>query len=75
MNFFKKMFKTFDDWKSIIGYILISVPWVGTYPMLKGAIEDLLANPTSEQTWANLVAQAILAGGIFHRIVKNFAKF
>lgn len=72
MGFLRKLLKSVDGWKTTIAYILLNIPYVGAYPMLKGALQDVIANPGSEAAWANLVAQVLLAGGVFHRVVKNF---
>lgn len=55
--------------KMLIGYILIASPWLTDYPTLLSALQDFLAEPTQEKL-LKAIAQAILALGAGHRLVK-----
>lgn len=59
-----------SGWKTVIAYVLMSIPGLASNPMLLGAIKTFMDAPT-EQGLINLVTQLILGLGIFHRIVKN----
>lgn len=63
-----------SGWKTIIGYILLSIPGLGDAPMLKSAIERLLADPSNKQAIIDLLLQVVLALGIADRIRKNLTK-
>jgi len=63
-----------DGWKTVLGYILLSIPGIGAAPMLKTAIEGLLANPGNKQAIIDLTLQVILALGVGDRIRKNLTK-
>lgn len=65
-----KFLKFIDGWKSIIGYLLMSVPWLTPYPMLKAAIDAVLEDPSSANV-TNAIVQLILALGIVDRVRKN----
>jgi len=65
-----KFLRLIDGWKSVIGYILMSVPILTPYPMLKTAIEALMENTTKENA-VNAIVQLILALGIVDRVRKN----
>lgn len=57
------------NWKTVIAYILMNVPGLTDYPMLKAAIEAVIAVPS----WHNILAfaiQLLLATGVIHRIDK-----
>jgi hypothetical protein len=71
MNLIAKLITKLSGWKTIIGYVLLNLPFVTGNPMLKGAMQEVLNNPSSEVAWANLMAQAVLAVGIIHRVLKN----
>lgn len=66
----KKFLKLIDGWKSVIGYGLMSIPGIGTYPMLVDAVNQLLADP-NKQNVINAVVQGVLALGIAHKVIKN----
>lgn len=59
-----------DGWKSVIGYVLLSIPGVTDYPMLADAIKDVLQDP-SGQNMVNALVQLVLGVGIIDRIRKN----
>lgn len=59
-----------DGWKSVIGYLLLSVPGLTSYPMLADALKSILENPSS-QNIVNALVQLILGVGILDRIRKN----
>ena len=65
-----KLFKLINGWKSVLSYLLISVPGITDYPMLVDAINKVLAEP-SRQNILNFAVQLLLAGSIFHRVIKN----
>lgn len=69
-----KIAKFLSGWKTIIGYILLSIPGLGDAPMLKSAIERLLADPSNKQAIIDLLLQVVLALGIADRIRKNLTK-
>lgn len=66
----KSLWKLLDGWKSIIGYLLMSIPGLTTYPMLVAAIEAVLATPSKENT-INAIVQLVLALGIGDRLRKK----
>ncbi len=55
--------------KMLVGYFLIANPWLTDYPTLLTALQDVIANP-SRATFMNAIAQAVLALGASHRLVK-----
>lgn len=59
-----------DGWKSVIGYVLLSIPGVTDYPMLADAIQKIIENP-SGQNVVNVLVHAVLGIGILDRIRKN----
>jgi hypothetical protein len=59
-----------NGWKSIISYLLLQVPGLSDYPGVVSAIQDAVANPTS-QNILNAVLQVALAGALAHKGVKN----
>lgn len=69
-----KLAQFLSGWKTIIGYILLSIPGLGDAPMLKSAIERLLADPSNKQAIIDLLLQVVLALGIADRIRKNLTK-
>lgn len=66
----KGLLKLLDGWKAVIGYALMTVPWLTPYPMLKSAVDALLATPNKENL-TNAIVQLILAIGIVDRVRKN----
>ena len=69
-DFFKALFnELLLHGKMLVGYLLIANPWLTDYPTLLTALQDFLANPTKENLM-NAIAQAVLAVGAGHRIVK-----
>lgn len=65
-----RVIKFLDGWKSVLGYLLMSMPWLTPYPMLKAAIDAVLAVPSKDNI-INAVVQLILALGIADRVRKN----
>lgn len=63
-----------NGWKTVIGYLLMSIPGLTDFPMIKAAIESILANP-SRQNLINAIVQIILALGVADRIRKNLQKY
>lgn len=59
-----------DGWKSVLGYILLQIPQLNTYPMLLGALQKVIEDP-NEQNIAAAIAQAVLTIGVIDRIRKN----
>lgn len=69
-KFFRELLaELFVQGKMLVGYLLVANPWLTDYPTLVSALQDFVANP-SKETAALAVAQAILALGASHRIVK-----
>lgn len=68
-----KIFALLNNWKTILGYILMTFPGLTEYPMLRSAAEALKDNPNA-QNIVNFVAQLLLATGVLHRVFKNFKK-
>lgn len=66
----KTIIKWLDGWKSIIGWILMSIPGLSANPMLYGALKKVLEDP-SKPNIVEAVIQLILALGIADRIRKN----
>lgn len=64
-----KLFKILDGWRSILGYVIAQV--AGSQPLFMAAWLAWLAAPKDPQAIANLLGQAILAGGLIARLVKN----
>lgn len=62
--------KVFNGWKTVISYLLLSVPGITDYPMLVDAIQRAISDP-SKQNVINFVVQFFLAGSIFHKVLKN----
>lgn len=59
-----------SGWKTVIGYLLLQLPLLNDNPMLKGATDAVLSDPSAANL-AALVAQLLLAFGVLHRIEKN----
>lgn len=68
-GFINKLFAKVDGWKAILGYLIAQ--FAGSYPMLMVAFTAWVANKSDPQAVANLIAQLTLAGGIFHKFIKN----
>ena len=66
-----KFWNLLSGWKTIIGYLAATL--LGAYPMLIGAIEAALVDP-SKKNLTELVIQAILGAGILDRVRKNLAR-
>ena len=62
-----------SGWKTIIGYMLMSIPGLTDYPMIKAAIESVIAAPT-RQNAINAIIQIILVLGVADRVRKNLQK-
>jgi len=72
MSIVMKLIGMINGWKSVIGYILLNVPFISTNPMLLGAAKEVANDVMSEVAWANLLAQFVLAAGLIHKVIKNF---
>lgn len=64
-----KILKYLDGWKTIIGYLLAQ--FLGSYPLLLTAAQELLADPQDKQKLYNFVAQLVIATGLTARLFKN----
>lgn len=64
-----KILKYLDGWKTIIGYLLAQ--FLGSYPLLLTAAQELLADPQNKQKLYNFVAQLVIATGLTARLFKN----
>ncbi len=62
-----------NGWKTILGYVLMSIPGLTDYPMIKAALESVLAAPT-RQNAINAIIQIILVLGVADRVRKNLQK-
>ena len=60
-----------NGWKTVIGYVLLQIPWFAANPLLVEAIEKVISNPQDAMVWGNLVAQILLTLGELHRVFKN----
>lgn len=60
----------FDGYKTIIGYILLQIPWLTDHPLLKDAIDRFLQDPQNPARIGELVLQILLALGVLHKIAK-----
>lgn len=67
------LWKLLSNWKTVIAYLLMNVPMLTDYPMLKDALDKVLAAP-SKQNFINLAIQILLVTGILHRVLKNLNK-
>jgi hypothetical protein len=66
-----QIFVTTNNWKTIIGYLLIQIPWFSENPLLATAVRDFLSDPTSPELIAQLIVNLLLAWGVIHRVFKN----
>lgn len=55
--------------KMLVSYILLQFPEMNGYPMLVGALNEFVANP-SFQNGIRLAVHLLLAGGAGHRLIK-----
>lgn len=62
-----------SGWKTILGYVLMTIPGITDFPMIKAAIESVLAAPT-RQNAIDAIVQIILALGVADRVRKNLQK-
>ena len=62
-----------DGWKTIIGYVLLQLPFLSSYPALKTSITESMSNPSKENI-TNLLVQLILLTGVIDRVKKNLTK-
>jgi len=67
------LWKLLSNWKTVIAYLLMNIPGLTAYPMLKDALDKVLMDP-SRQNIINLVIQVLLVTGIAHRVMKNLNK-
>lgn len=67
------IWRLLNNWKSVLGYLLVSVPGINDYPMLVSAVREVVANPSRHNIIA-LIGQLVLVTGILHRIQKNLRK-
>lgn len=67
----KKLLKYLDGWKTVIGYLLAQ--FLGSYPLLLTASQELLEDPQNKQKLFNFVAQLVIATGLTARVFKNFS--
>lgn len=76
MSWLFKLWLKMNGWKTVIGYILIQLPWFMAHPMIVDAINKIITNfdPATVEgakAWADLIVQLILLTGIIHTTVKN----
>lgn len=71
LDLIKKTISATNGWKTVIGYVLLQIPWLAANPLLIDAVEKVLSNPQDAVAWGNLVAQILLAVGVLHRVFKN----
>jgi hypothetical protein len=57
--------------KLLLGYVMLNIPELNLYPMLKGALEEFISHPTT-LNGIRLLVQIFLAGGAGHRLLKIF---
>lgn len=70
MGFIRKLInEILLNGKMLLGYLMVNIPELNAYPMLKGALEDFFAHPTL-MGGLRLLAQVVLAGGAGHRLIK-----
>jgi hypothetical protein len=65
-----------NGWKTIIGYVLVQIPWFTDHSMVLDAITKLLehpdpSTPEGAHAWADLIVQLILLIGVLHAAKKN----
>lgn len=84
LELIKKIFavlgKVVYDGKSLIAYILMNVPQLTDYPMLKAALIAMAQDPSNATNQHNLLVQILLlvaathrAGKLLQAIIKMFA--
>lgn len=64
--------KKISGWKTVVSYLLLSIPGVTDTPMLKAAIDAVIASSTPENI-ITLIVQAALFLGVGDRVRKNLA--
>ena len=69
MKFINALLGKLSGWKTILGYLIAQ--FAGSYPMLMVAFTAWMADKSNQQAIENLVGQLILAGGVFHKFIKN----
>lgn len=70
MGFLTWALDKLDGWKSILGYLLAQIPFLGGHPMLYDA---LLAALSGEGSWTTVLAHTLLALGLLHKGMKELA--
>lgn len=65
-----KLWKLLDNWKMVLAYLLANLPGISEYPMLRDAVEKVMAEP-SAQNIVNLCIQLLFVTGVLHRVMKN----
>lgn len=73
MGFILKIFKRFEGYKAILGYLIAQL--AGSQPLLMAAWIAWLANKHDPQAIADLVAQLALAGGLLHKFIRNIKSY
>ena len=68
-----KLWTLLNNWKTVLAYILANVPGLSSYPMLKDALEKVMAEPSPENI-LNLCVQLLFVTGVLHRVMKNLGK-
>lgn len=63
-----------NGWKTILGYLLLQIPEITSYPGIGDAIKEVISNPT-RQNIINFVVQLLLAIGVIHKVEKEVKKF
>lgn len=63
------LFSKLNGWKTILGYLVAMV--AGSQPLLGAAFAAWMANKQDPQAITNLLAQLAVAGGLFHKFIKN----
>lgn len=66
---FKEILAKLDGWKTILAYAAVHI--FGAYPLLLGAINEVIANPKNKAAIIELLIQAALAFGVLDRLRKN----
>lgn len=71
MNRIIKFFiRDLNGWKTILGYILLQIPWLTNHPLLLDAIRNWISEPANPQYIGELLLQVLLAIGVFHKLLK-----
>jgi hypothetical protein len=68
-----KLWTLLNNWKTVLAYILANVPGISSYPMLKDALEKVMAEPSPENI-LNLCVKLLFVTGVLHRVMKNLRK-